>query len=459
MAAKSVMTTDELFSRIAAELRISKSLVRRLFEELTRTAIRETKTKGVFVLPGVGRLVKTQRKARRGINPFTAKITKVQPTSVANFRVDAGFVEHVGRIKYVKKMLFAADVSHVQKAREPARIAAKTPKQPKHKYEVVRIFYATDREAVSGKRLTFGSRRNSSGSLSLGTCDVSIPQSHKVGKVERPSILRLEFREDPDKHFVIQSVTTKTDGEFYGDLSESVGRSEKKEAFVFIHGFKVSFDDAVYRTAQISHDIQFRGAPILYSWPSNGSLYDYTPDLNNNDWTVDHLEIFLKDLVAKSGANVIHLIAHSMGNKALTSALKQMSLTRTSSDPEFNQVVLTAPDVDASIFTHLASLISALAHKITLYVSSRDLALIASKKKNGSYPRAGDSRKQIVVVAGVDTVDASAVDTNFIGHFYYAENRSVLSDIFYLFEAGKDPKDRFGMSPVQGPPPYWRFSP
>jgi len=62
-------------------------------------------------------------------------------------------------------------------------------------------------------------------------------------------------------------------------------------------------------------------------------------------------------------------------------------------------------------------------------------------------------------VAGVDTVDASAVDTNFIGHFYYAENRSVLSDIFYLFEAGKDPKDRFGMSPVQGPPPYWRFSP
>jgi len=74
MAAKSVMTTDELFSRIAAELRISKSLVRRLFEELTRTAIRETKTKGVFVLPGVGRLVKTcllytsqQRKEQHGV--------------------------------------------------------------------------------------------------------------------------------------------------------------------------------------------------------------------------------------------------------------------------------------------------------------------------------------------------------------------------------------------------------
>jgi esterase/lipase superfamily enzyme/nucleoid DNA-binding protein len=459
VSTKSLMTTDELFSRMAAELRISKSLVRRLFKELASTAISETKRNGVFVLPGLGRLVKTDRKARMGRNPAPGQPIKIRARSIAKFRVDAGFVKQVAQIKYVKKTLFAADVTRAQKERKHGRIALRTQRQRKHKYEVIRIFYATDREAVSGKRLKFGTRRNSSGSLSLGTCDVSIPQSHKAGNIERPSILRLELRENPDKHFVIQSVTTKTDGEFYGELSECVGLSEKKEAFVFIHGFKVSFDDAVYRTAQISHDLQFKGAPILYSWPSNGSLYDYTPDMNNNDWTVDHLVGFLEDLVAKSGATVIHLIAHSMGNRALTSAMKQMSLARMSMKPEFNQVVLTAPDVDASIFTRLASLIGALAHKITLYVSSHDLALMASKKKNGSYPRAGDSSKQVVVVAGVDTVDASAVDTNLIGHFYYAENRSVLSDIFYLFEGGKDPKDRFGMRAVEGPPPYWRFTP
>lgn len=460
MAAKSLMTTDELFSRIAAELRIPKSLVRRLFNELIKMAIRETKKKGVFALLGIGRLVKIHRKARTGRNPFSGELIKVQPTSTAKFRVDAGFVMRVAQLKYVKKMLFAADVTHPKKKAKRGGIIARTPKQPKHTYEVVRIFYATDREEVSGRRLKFGSRRNSSGSLSLGTCDISIPQSHKMGKIERPpSILRIELRENPDKHFVIQSVDSKTESDFYRELSECVGHSEKKEAFVFIHGFKVSFDDAVYRTAQISRDLQFKGAPILYSWPSNGKLYDYTPDINNNEWTVDHLKVFLKDLVAKSGASVIHLIAHSMGNKALTDAMEKMSLTRTSGKPEFGQVVLTAPDVDASIFIRLASLIMALARKITLYVSNHDLALIASKKKNGSYPRAGDSSKQVVVVAGVDTVDASAVDTNLIGHFYYAENRSVLSDIFYLFETGKDPKERFGMSPVQGPPSYWRFNP
>jgi esterase/lipase superfamily enzyme len=308
--------------------------------------------------------------------------------------------------------------------------------------------------------LKFTSRRNDKGTLSLGTCDVSIPQNHKVGSVERPSILRIEFREDPDKHFIIKSVTTKSPDEFYAELSDSVGHSARKEAFVFIHGFKVSFDDAVYRTAQISHDLQFQGAPILYSWPSNGKIYDYTPDINNNDWTVDHLEVFLKELVLKSGASVIHLVAHSMGNRALTSALKQMSFKRSPGNPEFNQVVLTAPDVDASIFTALAANIRALARRITLYVSSHDLALIASMKKNGSYPRAGDCGKLVVVVPGViDTIDATAVDTNLIGHSYYAENRSVLSDVFNLFDADKDPPKRFGIRAVEVTPPYWRFAP
>ena len=114
-----------------------------------------------------------------------------------------------------------------------------------------------------------------------------------MGNIERPSILRIGFRENPDKHFVIPSITTKGADDFYGEMSQCVGISQKKEAFIFIHGFKVAFDDAIYRTAQMSHDLQFKGAPILYSSPSNGKLYDYTPDINNNDWTVDHLETFL----------------------------------------------------------------------------------------------------------------------------------------------------------------------
>ena len=115
--------------------------------------------------------------------------------------------------------------------------------------------------------------------------------------------------------------------------------------------------------------------------------------------------------------------------------------------------------MDADIFTKAIAAIRALARRVTLYASTRDLALLASKKKNGTYPRAGDCGKKVVVTAGLDTIDASAVDTNFIGHFYYAENRSVLSDIFNLFDGGRDPDQRFGIREVTAIPPYWRFAP
>ena len=61
----------------------------------------------------------------------------------------------------------------------------------------------------------------------------------------------------------------------------------------------------------------FDGAPILYSWPSNTgeNPIGYTAAQNNNDWTVAHLEWFLRDVTAKTGATRIHLIAHSMGRK------------------------------------------------------------------------------------------------------------------------------------------------
>ena len=45
------------------------------------------------------------------------------------------------------------------------------------------------------------------------------------------------------------------------------------------------------------------------------------------------------------------------------------------------------------------------------------------------YRRAGDSGDDITLFKGIDTIDVSSVDTNLIGHFYYGDNRSVLSEL------------------------------
>jgi esterase/lipase superfamily enzyme len=161
------------------------------------------------------------------------------------------------------------------------------------------------------------------------------------------------------------------------------------------------------------------------------------------------------------GADRIHIIAHSMGNRAIVRALEQVVLAgiNNTSKPMYHEIVLTAPDIDAEVFKQLASTINKAANRVTLYASSKDVALAASKRFHG-YSRAGDSRDSIVVVPGVDTIDASMVDTSFLGHSYYGDSRSVLSDLFNVLQGGAPPDRRFGMLPRKlNGTKYWAFLP
>ena len=94
----------------------------------------------------------------------------------------------------------------------------------------------------------------------------------------------------------------------------------------------------ILRTAQLAADLKFLGTPILYSWGFGCKL----EEVETVDMTVDSLATFLEQVVASSGTKAIHLIAHSVGNRALVKALKQMTVTGGSKP--FKQVVQTAPD-------------------------------------------------------------------------------------------------------------------
>ena len=309
-------------------------------------------------------------------------------------------------------------------------------------------------KAPTTASVSYGAER---GKLELGACEVSIPKSHEVGELESPSVLRLEFREDPSRHVMLVGVHREPAEQFFANLRDCVGRSSQKSAFVFVHGYNVTFEDAARRTAQIAYDLKFDGAPIFFSWPSQGEILQYAVDETNVTWTAPHLLQFLTDIAERSGAERIHLIAHSMGNRALTSVLRDLSLTHKSSKPMFNEVVLTAPDIDAEVFINDIAAVVKTAERVTLYASSNDEALIMSKKVHG-YPRAGDSGSQLVVVPGVDTVDVSAVDTSLLGHNYYGDNSSVLADIFELLHASKPADQRQWLRPQRlGLLRYWVF--
>jgi esterase/lipase superfamily enzyme len=310
-------------------------------------------------------------------------------------------------------------------------------------------------ENIADNAIDFGGDR---GDLEGGICTVSIPEDHEIGHFESPSLLHLDFKANPQRHIVLTEVAPSAADRFYKDMRNCVSRSSRKEALVFVHGYNVTFSDAVRRVAQIAFDLKFDGAAVVFSWPSQGKLSGYTIDETNVEWTVSHLKRFLSEVAARSGAERVHLVAHSMGNRALASALKDLSREPRTRRPKFGEVVLTAPDIDADLFQRdIAPAIVRIAERVTLYASSNDEALKASQEVHG-YPRAGDTDNELVIVPGVDTIDVSAVDTSLLGHSYYGSNGTVLSDLFDLLHENRPPDERQWLrTQYLGSTKYWVF--
>jgi DNA-binding protein HU-beta len=87
MSTAKPMTKSQLISEIAAKLNATKKDVSTFIDVLAAVAYKEAKKSGAFVLPGFGKLVKVQRKARIGRNPATGEEIKIKAKTVVKFRV------------------------------------------------------------------------------------------------------------------------------------------------------------------------------------------------------------------------------------------------------------------------------------------------------------------------------------------------------------------------------------
>ncbi|MBV9675322.1 MAG: HU family DNA-binding protein, partial [Acidobacteriaceae bacterium] len=66
---------------------INNRVAKQFMDNLAEMAVRETEKSGVFILPGIGRLVRAERKARTGRNPATGETIKIPAKKVVKFRV------------------------------------------------------------------------------------------------------------------------------------------------------------------------------------------------------------------------------------------------------------------------------------------------------------------------------------------------------------------------------------
>jgi DNA-binding protein HU-beta len=90
-----VMTKSQVVSHLAEKAGIQKKAAAGVLEELVALATKEAKTGGQFVIPGLGKAVKANRKARMGRNPQTGEPIKIPAKTVVKFRLAKAFKDAV----------------------------------------------------------------------------------------------------------------------------------------------------------------------------------------------------------------------------------------------------------------------------------------------------------------------------------------------------------------------------
>lgn len=357
------------------------------------------------------------------------------------------------------------------------RIGAAAPSatpaiEPPADYDIVPVFYGTDRGSKQiAARVQYDSERAKR--LELGRAMVTVPKSHEMPNIERPWVYRIPLTniviyqeaEDPKRHFTMQDVKALTRDEFLALVKARLAAANrfKDHAVVFVHGFNTTFDYAVYRTAQLAYDLRFDGAPFVYSWPSKGQLglQDYNYDRGSAEQSAPYLTEFLTLVSQSTGAKKVSVIAHSMGNLAVMRVLRDLK-DAAPQGVEISQLIMAAPDVDRDLFENLARGVKDVAKGATLYASSNDWALEASKRLDG-VPRAGDVPEGgPLVLAGIDTIDVTAISTEIFGlkHSGYAEKTALVQDIERILETGqRPPVSRLpSLETIASPRgPYWRY--
>jgi esterase/lipase superfamily enzyme len=338
----------------------------------------------------------------------------------------------------------------VRQTRPIVALAAPAP-------EDTEVFYVTDRAESAPAEIAcktgempargprFGSDRQLDERISYGTYAVRLPSTRRFGEMVpyKPRPLCSRTPEDP----VFRSGPAALQEEqFFSALVSRLEAAPGTEVFVFVHGYKYAFEESVLWTAQLKQDLNYRGAAVVFAWPSQGNSTGYVADGESIEWSTPHFRQFLEDLLAALPGRRVHILAHSLGARAVVGALQDLAATSGTGQPRLGQVVLAAPDIADDLFRQkMPAVIGArLAERITLYVSRNDKALRFAGRLH-VYARAGDAENAQPLIPGLDIVDVTPADHSRYSHNYLFENRSVQQDVFLLLRDNVPPERRFGL--------------
>jgi esterase/lipase superfamily enzyme len=252
----------------------------------------------------------------------------------------------------------------------------------------VPVLVATTRTRVeSDDGSMFGRER--ADQPSYASIAVSIPpdSSRTVGRVQWPT----SSPGDPRVSFVTVTADPVERPAFVGALAAATKKPRAGgKVLVFVHGFNNRFDEAVYRFAQIVHDSGAPGTPVLFSWPSQGSvsLEAYRADAESAAQSRDAFSQVLDAIAATPNVKEVTILCHSMGCFLTFETLRARAVAGRIG-AKIKNVLFVAPDLDAESFRAQLREMGSARPRFALFVSQDDAALKLSKSLHGGAIRLG----------------------------------------------------------------------
>ena len=355
----------------------------------------------------------------------------------------------------------------------------------------VPLFYITDRAPEQDEEggLHYGYRRSTS--LAFGTAvvdlgmDITWDELLEASRMQRRlKPVKLELREvkevirGPDTPLPYKEVDGRLVEEpgsvakrkagneaFRQAMVRQLQLTPRKEVFIYVHGYRNSFDDAAFAMAELWHFLGRTGVPIIYTWPAGyPGLFGYTYDRESSEFTVYHLRRAIRFIASIPEVEKIHLIAHSRGTDVTVAALRELTIGARAAglnpreEYKIDNLVLAAPDMDVEVAVQRISgdHLSLSVKRLTFYTSPADKAIgIAAKlfaSPRGRVGTFGMDDASEHVKAGLEygarntaiinfsgTKDASESKRDQYGHSYFRDAPTVSSDLVLMLRDDLDP--------------------
>jgi esterase/lipase superfamily enzyme len=241
-------------------------------------------------------------------------------------------------------------------------------------------------------------------------------------------------------------------GRLSAELRRRLAAADRRDVYVFVHGFNNGFDEVATRLAALWHAAGRPSVPLAYTWPAGTTVFGYFYDRESGEFTVRHLKTVLSFLAADPAVARVHLVAHSRGADVAVDALRELHLAETAAGRSTREslklatLVLAAPDLDAEIFDQrfLKERVFLAADRTVIYFNRADGAISAASVLFGSGKRLGglrvedldaESQAMLGSLTSLEFVEC-AVAGRAGGHDYVFRDPSALSDLALVLREG-----------------------